>query len=671
MARRYRRPPTAAQRKAAADQRAATVDELHAQLSDGLRTLTDSRQWRRWLDVASRFSSYSARNQLLIMLNAPEGTTAVAGYREWQKHGRQVRKGEKGIKILAPVTRKVQQDTHPHDHSGQRETDPRYAVVGVRPATVFALEQTDGEPMPTPAQISGDGPDGLWEDLQHRAEQHGFAVQLEQCAPEGYTRFDIRSIGVRADRSPADQTATLAHELGHVLLHDPDRNGQVECRGVKELEAESVSYIVTGAWGLDTRAYTFPYVATWAESAPEGLATLVGDTAARVTTAAHALLEDPAAVAEETAQRAAAGAERTQALRQTAERDAYGPPHDELTAVVGAAVKYWQHHAAEADAWLRTRGLGGHAAEAGYAPQQWTGLVDTLREAGHRDDAIEAAGVASRSKHGRLIDRFRGRVMFTIRDHTSGVPVGAIGRDTTGHTRAPKWLNTPTTALYTKGQQLHGLYEGRDRLQSGEPPVLVEGPLDREAAQEWQIGVPIDTAGTALTAEQVTQLRRAAASQTVLVAFDNDQAGQQAAARAYPLLVGEFPECLQVELPPDADPVDANAHQAGGSWGHRPLADAVVDAHLPAGGLPDATIRSEACRAAGAAAAQLPPEQWQRQAQRISTALDVPITIVQQAILDTRDSTPHLHSSPTTQQGWSPPRTLRSATDSLAITRHR
>src|SRR5690606_13881571 len=130
-----------------------------------------------------------------------------------------------------------------------------------------------------------------WDALAQLAEARGYTVQRGDCnGANGRTYFDTKTVRVRADVDDAQAVKTLAHELGHVLLHD---NGvaTLVCRGVVEVEAESVAYLVTAHHGLDTAGYTFPYVATWAERTGEDPAKVVHATGQRVITAAHHILE--------------------------------------------------------------------------------------------------------------------------------------------------------------------------------------------------------------------------------------------------------------------------------------------------------------------------------------------------------------------------------------------
>lgn len=182
--------------------------------------------------------------------------------------------GETGIRIFAPVTRRVDQvkrDGSPVVDAAGRPVRS-VEVVGYRLASVFDVSQTSGRELvepPRPQLLTGQAPAGLWDRLQGLLEDRGFRVERGDCGgANGLTRYDERLVRVRADVDDAQAVRTLAHEAGHVLLHSPQANqGVAQCRGRVEVEAESVAYLVTAAHGLDAAQYTFTYVAGWAESA--------------------------------------------------------------------------------------------------------------------------------------------------------------------------------------------------------------------------------------------------------------------------------------------------------------------------------------------------------------------------------------------------------------------
>ena len=265
--------------------------ERVAQLHSDVENLVSSDDWRRMLEVASRFHTYSANNVFLIMLQRPDASQ-VAGYRTWQSVGRQVRKGEKGISILAPIVRKI---TVTDEETGEDVT--LQSLASFRVVHVFDVSQTDGDPIPEvqrPILLDGDAPSGLWESLSGMVRDRGYEVQVcwsdEANAQllgqaNGSTRHDQHLVTIRYGLSDAQRCKTLAHELAHVLLH-PSLAEYSRDRERCEVEAESVAFVVCNSVGLVTGEYTIPYVATWSG----GDLKMVSQTAERVLKAAREIL---------------------------------------------------------------------------------------------------------------------------------------------------------------------------------------------------------------------------------------------------------------------------------------------------------------------------------------------------------------------------------------------
>jgi DNA primase len=259
-----------------------SLEAIHQQLQCAVEGLVGSDEWKAMLKVASRFHSYSINNQLLIFVQRPDATR-VAGYRAWQRLGRQVRKGEKGIAILAPCVYRAKLEQE--EDGEQREVR---SLQGFRVVHVFDVAQTEGEPIEEldavrPQLLQGEAPEGVWTALVEVAEEAGFEVIRDRKRTEnGYCDFGKKVIAVRPDLTPAQALKTLVHELGHALLHG---DGVVRGRELQEVEVESVAYVVCGALGLDTGDYSFAYVARWSG----GVAALVKETAELIDCARHVL----------------------------------------------------------------------------------------------------------------------------------------------------------------------------------------------------------------------------------------------------------------------------------------------------------------------------------------------------------------------------------------------
>jgi len=295
-------------------------------------------------------------------------------------------------------------------------------------------------------------------------------------------------------------------------------------------------------------------------------------------------------------------------------------------------------------AYLAGRGFGEQALRpwtVGYAPAGWRALTDCLRDLGYGDAAIQAAGLARRTRRGALVDFFRDRAMLGVR-WPDGTLAGFTGRARPGGPRpGPVYLNSRTTGLYHKGSLLFGLYEGRRKLAAGARPVLVEGPLDAIAVSGAGRYAGVSPCGTALTPAQVAQLARTCDLRRagVVVAFDADPAGRRAAVRAYHLLRGETDHAVAAVLPAGQDPAGFRREHDGRALARRldagvPLADLVVDETVaPFERLlvfPDGKFA--ALHAAAPLIAGLPPGQVARQVARVAGQLGLSYAEVTDAV---------------------------------------
>jgi hypothetical protein len=299
--------------------RDAKLDALHERLAGAVDQLVSGDNWRRALEFAARFRSRSFGNTLLIWsqhLDAFEKGRApdpepsyVAGYKQWQTLGRQVVKGQPGYMIFAPVTGRFATSTPQDAESWRRlgrfeKPKPgevvRSRMVGVKPAYVWDLSQTKGEPVPerpTPTLLEGEAPAGLWDGLAALVEAEGFAVLRVEHegviqGANGLTDYAARTVAVRMNMDPAAQVKTLAHELAHVKLHGPENPDAVRHRGIGEVEAESVALMIGAAHGMDTSAYTILYVSGWVGTVKDkDPAEVVQATGERVRKTAGAILD--------------------------------------------------------------------------------------------------------------------------------------------------------------------------------------------------------------------------------------------------------------------------------------------------------------------------------------------------------------------------------------------
>ena len=280
-----------------AEERRAQAEELQGSIAGQVEALRNSEQWLRFLTFAQSFHRYSLGNLLLILAQCPTATR-VAGFRQWQGKGRQVRKGERAIRIFGYAQKKITAEQTEGEDTEQAETteDGQKVITYYPVLSVFDIGQTDptdpeaDDPSTLAQRLSGEDELGIVDAVTDYLTAQGWSVQRQPIsgAANGYTDPEGRRVVIDADLSPAQAAKTALHEAGHVILHaEEDPSEYVEHRGIKETEAESVAYVVAGLLGIDTSRYSIGYVAGWSE----GDAETIKATAARVLRASHVLAE--------------------------------------------------------------------------------------------------------------------------------------------------------------------------------------------------------------------------------------------------------------------------------------------------------------------------------------------------------------------------------------------
>ncbi|WP_085369590.1 ArdC-like ssDNA-binding domain-containing protein [Leifsonia sp. NCR5] len=269
-----------------AEDRQAEAEALHASIVEQVQQLADSGQWRAFLEFARSFHSYSLNNLLLILAQNPTATM-VAGFRQWQTKGRQVRKGEKSIKIFGYREKKTETAADTDDAAEDAARVIRYFPT----LSVFDIAQTDpiegADPLPRdPTQrLIGDDDHGVIAPLTTHLESQGWKISNEPLThASGYTDPQTQRVVLAECLSVEQSAKTLLHETAHIELHHIDSVEEYrQHRGRMEVEAESVAYVVGGLCGFDTSAYSIGYIAGWSD---EDVA-VIRDSATRVLAAAH------------------------------------------------------------------------------------------------------------------------------------------------------------------------------------------------------------------------------------------------------------------------------------------------------------------------------------------------------------------------------------------------
>jgi len=230
--------------------------QLVTQALDALASAVErgeSEQLRAYLATLARFHRYSVGNVLLIVLQRPNATR-VAGVRAWNRLGRHVRQGEKGIRIMAPIVWRKKKGDMPDGKEG----DDAEELVRFRSVCVFDVAQTDGQPLPEFAEARGE-PGGFTGRLVEFAAEQGIEVEFSDALGSAHGLSSGGRILVRKGLSPAEEFSVLAHELAHELLHKAEE-AKPSSRTVRETEAEAVAFVVCQAIGLEATNAAADYI---------------------------------------------------------------------------------------------------------------------------------------------------------------------------------------------------------------------------------------------------------------------------------------------------------------------------------------------------------------------------------------------------------------------------
>jgi hypothetical protein len=302
---------TEEERQAAVALRQEKLDQARQKLEDGVAQLVGSGRWTEYLKFLSHFHRYSFNNLILILLQFPQATLC-ASFRTWNQLGRHVRKGERGIEILVPILarmpacsesemRKGEDRTagarEPEDNADRGRDAPGYKVVGFKIGHTFDVSQTDGAPIPEPINMNLAGDDlGVYAALAAFAKEilHIEVELVQSDNPNwgGACSYDeeghAKRIVVAGNRSPLFRAQTLAHELGHALLHSDKDYRTHNPRSRIECEAESVAFCILHHFGLDVGEVAFGYLAHWGDG-ENALAELM-ECGVRIRDAAHQVI---------------------------------------------------------------------------------------------------------------------------------------------------------------------------------------------------------------------------------------------------------------------------------------------------------------------------------------------------------------------------------------------
>ena len=264
------------------------IKEITESIETGIREMFETERYQTYLSTMSRFHKYSVNNTMLIYMQMP-GATLVAGFNKWRdQFGRHVKKGEKGIQIIAPtpVLKKIQEtvldpDTLSPvlDADGNEMTEERTVKIPLfKPVSVFDVSQTEGKPLPElVSTLSGDVEqyDAFVEALR-RSSPVPITIEPMASSMDGFFSTTQHRIAIREGMSQVQTISAMIHEIGHSKLHDYERikaeamqtgsdTPREKDRNTEEVEAESISYAVCQYYGIETADNSFGYIATWSK----------------------------------------------------------------------------------------------------------------------------------------------------------------------------------------------------------------------------------------------------------------------------------------------------------------------------------------------------------------------------------------------------------------------
>ena len=255
------------------------VQEITEKLEQGIKELFESEKYKTYLNTMSKFHNYSFNNTMLIAMQKPDATL-VAGFKAWQKNfDRHVKKGEKGIRILAPAPYKIKEERDKIDPVTQellldKDGNPQKEEVEItipafRAVSVFDVAQTDGKPIPELAAKELLSDVEGYQDMIRAVEAISpVPIELEEIAGDskGYYDREAKRIAVQENMSESQTLKTMIHEVAHSKLHSKEVEQDEQMRkdrNTKEVEAESIAYTVCQHFGVDTSDYSFGYIAGW------------------------------------------------------------------------------------------------------------------------------------------------------------------------------------------------------------------------------------------------------------------------------------------------------------------------------------------------------------------------------------------------------------------------
>ncbi len=257
------------------------LKDITASIEDGIKELFQSESYAQYLQTMSRFHHYSVNNQVLIHMQKPDATL-VAGFNKWKNQfGRNVIKGEHGIKIIAPTPfkKKIEQEKLDPDTQlpmldadGKIITEEKTIQIPMyKPVTVFDVSQTEGKPLPQLAhELSGNVANyDVFMEALRRSSPVPISIEVMGGGMDGYFDLEHQDIAIRKGMSEVQTVSAVIHEMAHALLHNRTKDTEEKTpelsRSTEEVQPESISYAVCAYYGIATGENSFGYIVSWSK----------------------------------------------------------------------------------------------------------------------------------------------------------------------------------------------------------------------------------------------------------------------------------------------------------------------------------------------------------------------------------------------------------------------
>jgi antirestriction protein ArdC len=233
--------------------------DIIRKLEKGVKDIFSSEKYKEFLKTYAQFHNYSINNTILILMQNPY-SSYVASFQTWRKLGRSIKKGEKGIKVLVPIPFRYEKQVEAKD--GQNEV-VKYEGTSFRLGNVFDIGQTDGKELPSLVSDLTDNSPEIKKAINAIVGASRVPVHFDKPMngeAKGYYHLEDKFIAIRPNMSDSQSFKTLVHEIAHSRIHGKDDKYD---RKEREVQAESIAFVVCSRYGIDTSNYSFGYIAGW------------------------------------------------------------------------------------------------------------------------------------------------------------------------------------------------------------------------------------------------------------------------------------------------------------------------------------------------------------------------------------------------------------------------